>query len=150
MSATPAMSAGSDDAGSTVSPPKTARELAAEAYVRPQLSNGRRYFMLTLFCLGEFMDSFIASCLFPAINDIQSALDLKPTEISWTFAAYSTTFSAFLLISGRVSDIYSSRESKFPILSQMSSGRLFKVAVKGYGGMLWPKNGLPFISRPKS
>lgn len=43
----------------TVSRPpteKTKRELAAEAYIRPQLSNTRRYFMLALFCFADFMD----------------------------------------------------------------------------------------------
>lgn len=111
MSVTAATSATSvnDDGSGAISPAtKSARELAADAYVRPQLSNARRYFMLGLFCAAEGMDTFIASCLFPAINDIQQHYDMKPTELSWTFAAYSATFSAFLLISGRVSDVYNS------------------------------------------
>lgn len=100
----------SEDAGSTVSSqPKSKRELAADAYVRPQLSRARLNFMLTLFCLGEFMDAFIASCLFPAINSLQEHLHLKPTEVTWAFGAYTATFAAFLLISGRVSDVYSPR-----------------------------------------
>jgi MFS family permease len=65
--------------------------------------------MLTLFCLGEFMDAFIASCLFPAINALREHLHLKPTEVTWAFGAYTATFAAFLLISGRVSDVYSPR-----------------------------------------
>lgn len=83
--------------------------------VQPQLpvalSKRRRYLMLTLFCLAEFLDSFMASGLFPAINDLQKHLHIKPAETTWAFAAYSATFSAFLLISGRVSDVYSSSES---------------------------------------
>ncbi|KAF8305938.1 MFS general substrate transporter [Clavulina sp. PMI_390] len=65
--------------------------------------------MLVIFCFGEFMDSFTASCLFPGISPISISLDLQATEVSWIFSAYSATFAAFLLISGRVSDIYSSR-----------------------------------------
>ncbi|KAF8305924.1 MFS general substrate transporter [Clavulina sp. PMI_390] len=72
-------------------------------------SDARRYAMLAVFCFGEFMDSFSASCLFPAIASFSSALNLQPTEVSWAFSAYSATFAAFLLISGRMSDIYSSR-----------------------------------------
>ncbi|KAF8305931.1 MFS general substrate transporter [Clavulina sp. PMI_390] len=72
-------------------------------------SNARRYAMLAIFCFGEFMDAFSASCLVPAIASISGALHLQPTEVSWIFSAYSATFAAFLLISGRVSDIYSSR-----------------------------------------
>ena len=103
MSSTPPMTV-SDD---TEWPAKSKRKLAADAYVRPKLSRARLNTMLLLFCLAEFMDAFIASCLFPAINAIQQRLDLKPTEVTWAFGAYTVTFAAFLLISGRVSDVYS-------------------------------------------
>jgi len=65
--------------------------------------------MLFLFCFAEFMDSFIGSALYPAIRAIQGDLKVGDAEITWAFAAYSATFSAFLLISGRVSDVYSAR-----------------------------------------
>lgn len=55
------------------------------------------------------MDSFIGSALFPAISTVQRDLDVGPTEITWAFAAYSATFAAFLLISGRIADVYSAR-----------------------------------------
>ncbi|KAF8305932.1 MFS general substrate transporter [Clavulina sp. PMI_390] len=77
--------------------------------IRAMPSKARLYIMLTIFCFGEFMDAFSGSCLFPGIAPITDALHLQPTETSWIFSAYSATFAAFLLISGRVSDIYSSR-----------------------------------------
>lgn len=99
-----------DDGESIVSANKSAREIAADAYVQPKLSNLHRFSMLGLFCAASFLDSLFASCLFPALDDIQQRFHLKPTEISWTFGAYSATFSAFLLISGRLSDVYNSSE----------------------------------------
>ena len=96
-----------DDRGSAV-PIKSARELAADAYVQPKLGDLRRYSMLALFCAASYLDSLFASCLFPALNDIQARFNLKPTEVAWVFGAYSASFSAFLLISGRVSDTYNS------------------------------------------
>jgi MFS family permease len=64
--------------------------------------------MLSLFCMAEFMDAFIASALFPAVNQMNEALHLGTNESTWIFAAFAATFSAFLLISGRVADIYGS------------------------------------------
>jgi MFS family permease len=63
--------------------------------------------MLFLFCLAGGMDAFILSALFPAVNALEQDLHVDNSRITWTFAAYSATFSAFLLISGRVSDVYS-------------------------------------------
>lgn len=65
-----------------------------------------KYLLLFLFCFAEFMDSFIASALYPAINVLEVDLQVIPAQITWVFAAYSATFAAFLLISGRVSDVY--------------------------------------------
>ncbi|KAF8308262.1 MFS general substrate transporter, partial [Clavulina sp. PMI_390] len=72
-------------------------------------SQGRKYLMLFLFCFAEFMDSFIGSALYPAINVLETDLKVGPAEVTWSFAAYSATFAAFLLISGRVSDVYSAK-----------------------------------------
>ncbi|KAI0043880.1 MFS general substrate transporter [Auriscalpium vulgare] len=83
----------------------------AAPYVRPNLSKLHKGTLLMLFCLAEFMDAFVASALFPAIPAMERSLNIKTNEIVWVFSAYSATFAAFLLISGRVSDIYSARWS---------------------------------------
>jgi MFS family permease len=79
-------------------------------FVRPVLSAPHKWFILFLFCFAEFMDAFIASALFPGINDMIRDLKLVPTDATWIFAAYSATFAGFLLISGRVADIYSASQ----------------------------------------
>jgi MFS family permease len=79
------------------------------AYVRPTLTRAHKHLLLWLFCGAEFMDAFIASALFPAINVLEKDLHISDANITWAFSAYSATFAAFLLISGRVADVYSAR-----------------------------------------
>lgn len=67
--------------------------------------------MLFLFCFAEFMDAFMGSALFPAIDVLIKDLKIQSAEVTWAFAAYSATFAAFLLVSGRIADIYSASES---------------------------------------
>lgn len=57
------------------------------------------------------MDTFNSSALFPGIININASLKLTQSDAVWIFAAYQAPFAAFLLISGRVSDVYSSSES---------------------------------------
>lgn len=99
----------------------SATDLAIQSYVRPVLGKGRKALLLWLFCGAEFMDAFIASALFPAINVLEKDLDIGDADITWAFSAYSATFAAFLLISGRVADVYSARESHpLPLVSTHS------------------------------
>lgn len=73
----------------------------------PALSKGRKGLLLAIFCLAQFMDTFNSSALFPSIIDTSASLDMSPNDAVWIFAAYQAPFAAFLLISGRVSDVYS-------------------------------------------
>ena len=82
-------------------------------YVQPKLGRWHKNLLLSLFCLAEFIDAFSSSALFPAVPAFQKSLNLLPNELTWMFSAYSASFAAFLLISGRVSDIYSSSKSRF-------------------------------------
>jgi len=102
LSSTTDISTGKEAASST--------DLAIKAYVRPTLRRAHKHLLLWLFCGAEFMDAFIASALFPAINVLEKDLDISDSDITWAFSAYSATFAAFLLISGRVADVYSARE----------------------------------------
>ncbi|KAI0062240.1 hypothetical protein BV25DRAFT_1916160 [Artomyces pyxidatus] len=115
-------------------PPKT-------TYARPVLGKLLKGVVLSLFCLAEFMDAFVALALFPAIPAIERSLDIKASEIVWIFSAYSATFPAFLLISGRVSDIYSSM-----VLHRRLSGCWLGFIASG---LLWvrPEQGGMFVLR---
>lgn len=105
--ATNAKLATSNDESSQGTISETSSAVIVAHYQQPQLSALRKNCMLFLFCFAEFMDAFIASALFPAIPRLEEVLHVDQALIAWAFAAYSCTFSAFLLISGRFSDVYS-------------------------------------------
>ncbi|KAG8734428.1 hypothetical protein FRC12_018535, partial [Ceratobasidium sp. 428] len=66
-----------------------------------------KYLLLAFFCLGQFLDTFNNSAVLPALPIITRSIDLTESDAVWLLAAYQATFASFLLISGRVSDVYS-------------------------------------------
>lgn len=77
--------------------------------VKPDLSKvsrSRKLTLLGLFTFGAFLDSFNNSALFPAIPVIANELGFDPSETVWIISGYPLTFAAFLLMSGRISDVY--------------------------------------------
>ncbi|TBU44577.1 MFS general substrate transporter [Dichomitus squalens] len=69
-------------------------------------SVARRYLLLIIFCLAQFLDAFNNSALFSAIPSLVISLDMNESESTWIISAFQLTFASFLLISGRISDIY--------------------------------------------
>ncbi|CAE6446291.1 unnamed protein product [Rhizoctonia solani] len=67
----------------------------------------RKYALLAVFCLGQFLDTMNNSAMFPAIPAVSHQVGLTESDSVWLFAAYQATFASFLLISGRISDVYS-------------------------------------------
>lgn len=72
----------------------------------PKYSWFRRYTLLAIFCLAQFLDAFNNSALFSAIPSLINDLGITQSESTWIMSAFQLTFAAFLLISGRISDIY--------------------------------------------
>ncbi|TFY68984.1 hypothetical protein EVG20_g3333 [Dentipellis fragilis] len=83
-----------------------ARELTPDEFSR-QFSLTRRVALLILFCLAQFLDTFNYSALFSAIPTLSVSLNMSNSESTWIISAFSLTFGSFLLISGRISDVYS-------------------------------------------
>ncbi|KAJ3528558.1 hypothetical protein NM688_g7983 [Phlebia brevispora] len=69
-------------------------------------SNARRYLLLVIFCLAQFLDAFNNSALFSAIPSLVRDLGFTEGESTWLISAFQLTFASFLLISGRISDVY--------------------------------------------
>ncbi|KAF8151209.1 major facilitator superfamily domain-containing protein [Mycena galopus ATCC 62051] len=67
---------------------------------------GRKALLLTIFCFAQFLDTFNNSALFTAIPPIATDLSISNSDSVWLLSAYQLTFAAFLLTSGRLSDIY--------------------------------------------
>ncbi|KAH8829765.1 MFS general substrate transporter [Flagelloscypha sp. PMI_526] len=75
----------------------------------PQLSNFRRLVLLAVFCLAQFLDAFNVSSLMAAIPSLAVALRMNSSESTWVVSAFQLTFSAFLLVSGKLSDVFSAK-----------------------------------------
>ncbi|KAH7099621.1 MFS general substrate transporter [Auriculariales sp. MPI-PUGE-AT-0066] len=66
----------------------------------------KKYILLSLFCMAQFLDAFNISALFSAIPVMSAELGLSASESVWLTSAYQLTFASFLLCSGRISDVY--------------------------------------------
>lgn len=62
------------------------------------LSNARRYLLLVIFCLAQFLDAFNNSALFSAIPSLVRDLGFTEGESTWLISAFQLTFASFLLI----------------------------------------------------
>ncbi|KIJ07997.1 hypothetical protein PAXINDRAFT_173133, partial [Paxillus involutus ATCC 200175] len=76
-----------------------------------QLSLTRKLVML-MFCLGRSLDAFNNSALFAAIPALEGSMGITESESVSIISAFQLTFAAFLLISGRISDVYNPRKQK--------------------------------------
>ncbi|KAI0044795.1 hypothetical protein FA95DRAFT_1496538 [Auriscalpium vulgare] len=78
---------------------------------QPHYSSARKYSLLILFCLAQFLDTFNISALFSAIPTLQHSLNLSLAESTWLISAFNLTFASFLLVSGRISDVYNPKHA---------------------------------------
>ncbi|KAG1732776.1 major facilitator superfamily-domain-containing protein [Suillus occidentalis] len=71
-----------------------------------RLSVTRKLVLLVMFCLAQFLDAFNITALFTAIPALEVSMNMTASQSTWMFSASQLTFSSFLLISGRISDVY--------------------------------------------
>ncbi|TFK51508.1 MFS general substrate transporter [Heliocybe sulcata] len=93
-------------------PPTTALSPAVtlvDGHLPGRPSQAKKYLLLAIFCLAQFIDSFNNSALFSAIPALDEALHMTEGESAWLISAFQLTFASFLLISGKISDLYSSK-----------------------------------------
>ena len=64
----------------------------------PKYSNARKYVLLFIFCLAQFLDAFNNSALFSAIPSLIEDLHITESESTWIISAFQLTFASFLLI----------------------------------------------------
>ncbi|WWC67475.1 uncharacterized protein I206_101383 [Kwoniella pini CBS 10737] len=74
-----------------------------------KLSQKRKWFLLLVFSVAQYLDIASYSGLFVFTDAILNDLDILYESSSWIITAYSVTFAAFLLFWGRVSDLYSAK-----------------------------------------
>ncbi len=73
--------------------------------------NDRRARWLALYalCLGDLMIVLDTNIVNVALPSIQTDLGFSPTALAWVVNAYMLTFGGFLLLSGRLGDLYGNR-----------------------------------------
>ncbi|KAJ7163868.1 MFS general substrate transporter, partial [Mycena crocata] len=66
----------------------------------------RKAVVLFVVCLALFVDSFNTGGMIICLHDIATDLDQSPDIVQWVLTAFNLTFGSFLLLSGRITDIY--------------------------------------------
>jgi EmrB/QacA subfamily drug resistance transporter len=77
----------------------------AVAGAEPAGAASRRWWILVLVCLGQFMVVLDATIVNVALPTIESALGLTTEGLQWIVNAYTLTFGGFLLLGGRMADL---------------------------------------------
>lgn len=65
---------------------------------RPTHSNARRYTLLLIFCITQFLYTLTNSALFSAIPSLVRNFGLAQSQSVWIISAYQLTFASFLLM----------------------------------------------------
>ena len=110
----------------TFSPTPTSSPNDEQAILSPRIriSCARRYFLFSIFCIANMLDSYSLNAIFAGLPALKAAFAMGEVEASWVMSAFQLTYAAFLLIvspslclrkgslltahlqSGRISDVY--------------------------------------------
>ncbi|EGN92835.1 hypothetical protein SERLA73DRAFT_156771 [Serpula lacrymans var. lacrymans S7.3] len=130
-----------------------------EKQQKATMSSLRRWLLLVLFCIAQFLETYNSSAIFVALPSVINELKMNAEENPWLIAAYQLTFASLLLVSGRISDVYNPKtvflfgNTVFGILSlacgfiRNSIGLLIFRAVTGMGASLTIPSALHLIVR---
>ena len=69
----------------------------------------RRWMALIVLCLGTLMIVLDSTIVNVALPSIREDLDFSSTSLAWVVNAYMLTFGGFLLLGGRLGDLYGNR-----------------------------------------
>jgi len=69
----------------------------------------KRWLALIVLCLGTVMIVLDTTIVNVALPSIRTALGFSETSLVWVVNAYMLTFGGFLLLSGRLGDLYGQR-----------------------------------------
>ncbi|MFN8186717.1 MAG: MFS transporter [Gaiellales bacterium] len=73
------------------------------------LDNRNRWLALVVLCLGNLMIVLDTTIVNVALPSIREDLGFSPTSLAWVVNAYLLTFGGFLLLGGRLGDLYGHR-----------------------------------------
>src|ERR1051326_8644423 len=75
----------------------------------PHDDDRRRWFALIVLCMGTLMIVLDTTIVNVALPSIRSDLRFSQTSLAWVVNAYMLTFGGFLLLGGRLGDLYGHR-----------------------------------------
>src|SRR3954469_12942092 len=88
-------------------PPSPARK--KDCIMTIAQTRGSARLALLLLCAANFLDAMDVSTIGVALPAIQDALGLPPTALQWAVSAYVLGYGGFLLLGGKVADIFGHR-----------------------------------------
>src|SRR6516162_2837247 len=68
---------------------------------------------VAIVCIAQLMVILDATIVNVALPSIQRGLDLSPANLQWVVNAYTLTFGGFLLLGGRMADLFGRRRLFF-------------------------------------
>src|SRR5258707_4658014 len=95
----------------TLSNKKTSRQqdLLTDDLTSGSGSSERRWLALTVLCLGSLMIVLDTTIVNVALPSIRTGLGFSQTALAWVVNAYLLTFGGFLLLGGRLGDLFGHR-----------------------------------------
>src|SRR5437763_3370494 len=76
----------------------------------PHDDDRRRWFALIVLCLGTLMIVLDTTIVNVALPSIRTDLNFSQTSLAWVVNAYLLTFGGFLLLGGRLGDLFGHRK----------------------------------------
>src|SRR6476660_4930693 len=73
------------------------------------MDNRTRWIALIILCCGDLMIVLDTTIVNVALPSIRNDLGFSPTSLAWVVNAYLLTFGGFLLLGGRLGDLYGHR-----------------------------------------
>ena len=70
------------------------------------LSGRQRWLVLLVLCLGDLMIVLDSTIVNVALPSIRADLGFTETSLAWVVNAYLLTFGGFLLLGGRLGDLF--------------------------------------------
>src|SRR6266567_4298200 len=107
-----------------------------------------RWTAFSILCLGTVMEVLDSTIVNVALPSIRMTLNFSETNLAWVINAYLLTFGGFLLLGGRLGDLYGQRKlfligiSIFTLsslacgLAQSQTLLIIARAVQGLGGAI--------------
>ena len=154
----PAAQAAAPRPGDAQSPPQADRASAKIVEAPRHTGDRRKWLILVIACLAQFMVVLDATIVNVALPSIQRGLDFSPSSLPWVVNAYTLVFGGFLLLGGRAGDLLGRRRlflagvtlfslaSLLNGLAQTSSMLIVGRALQGLGGALVSPAALSIIT----